>query len=239
MNIGTQYRPNFLWYWVLCRPTGGWPRIVGQNTFLVEHLDVSQRLALRYGSQLWILLLIQLWQFKDRQNVTQLQKLLNDVGTGSTSFQTWYLSIFYTARFLGHKFYIVKVRHLRYFLLTTLQRKCIKHQYFGHFLVTNELNSEISIVLIEKTQKHEWTLNFCANFAREYVAFWRDLHRQQKFYTPAGSDGRDKYYLCLLWSKKCDVSNPGHGLTSIDPKNLTLVTRGPNKPPTNQKAWRW
>ena len=94
-------------------------------------------------------------------------------------------------------------------------------------MVRNELNSEISIVLIEKTQKHELTLNFCDNFAREYVAFRRDLHHQQKFYTPAGSDGRDKSYLCLFLSKKCDVSNPGHRLTSIDPKKTDVSNAAP------------
>ena len=32
-----------------------------------------------------------------------------------------------------------------------------------------------------KTQKNEWK--------------WRNLHRWQKFYTAAGSDGMDKFYL--------------------------------------------
>ena len=29
------------------------------------------------------------------------------------------------------------------------------------------------------------------------VCFWRNLHRWQKFYTPAGSDGSDKFHLCI------------------------------------------
>ena len=35
-----------------------------------------------------------------------------------------------------------------------------------------------------KTQKNEWK--------------WRNLHRWQKFYTAAGTDGTDKFQLCLL-----------------------------------------
>ena len=47
----------------------------------------------------------------------------------------------------------------------------------------------ISTVLVIKTQKNEWK--------------WRNLHRWQKFYTAAGSDGIDKFHLwrivkCLL-----------------------------------------
>ena len=29
---------------------------------------------------------------------------------------------------------------------------------------------------------------------REYVDFWKNLHHWQKFYTPVGSDGSDKFY---------------------------------------------
>ena len=36
-----------------------------------------------------------------------------------------------------------------------------------------------------------------SNYAREYVDFWRNLHHWQKFYNAAGSDGSDKYHLCL------------------------------------------
>ena len=41
----------------------------------------------------------------------------------------------------------------------------------------------ISTVLVIKTQKNEWK--------------WRNLHRWQKFYTAAGSDGIDKFHLCV------------------------------------------
>ena len=41
----------------------------------------------------------------------------------------------------------------------------------------------ISTVLVTKTQKNEWTR--------------RNLHRWQKFYTAAGSNGIDKFHLCL------------------------------------------
>ena len=40
----------------------------------------------------------------------------------------------------------------------------------------------ISTVLVIKTQKNEWK--------------WRNLHRWQKFYTAAGTDGTDKFQLC-------------------------------------------
>ena len=40
-------------------------------------------------------------------------------------------------------------------------------------------------------------LNFCLNYARENVVFWRNLHYWQKFYTATGSDGRNKSYLWI------------------------------------------
>ena len=41
----------------------------------------------------------------------------------------------------------------------------------------------ISTVLVGKNTKNEWK--------------WRNLHRWQKFYTPAGTDGIDKFHLCF------------------------------------------
>ena len=41
----------------------------------------------------------------------------------------------------------------------------------------------ISTVLVIKTQKNEWK--------------WRNLHRWQKFYTAAGTDGMGKFHLCF------------------------------------------
>ena len=41
----------------------------------------------------------------------------------------------YTTRFLGQKFYTLKVRKLRRFLLKKKQRKCIDISYFGRFFV--------------------------------------------------------------------------------------------------------
>ena len=41
----------------------------------------------------------------------------------------------------------------------------------------------ISTVLVRKNTKNEWK--------------WRNLHRWQKFYTATGSDGMDKFHLCL------------------------------------------
>ena len=40
----------------------------------------------------------------------------------------------------------------------------------------------ISTVLVRKNTKNEWK--------------WRNLHRWQKFYTAAGTDGMDKFHLC-------------------------------------------
>ena len=37
--------------------------------------------------------------------------------------------------------------------------------------------------------------------------FWRNLHRWQKFYTPAGSDGSDKFHLCDTWG--CGAKGAG------------------------------
>ena len=47
-------------------------------------------------------------------------------------------------------------------------------------------------------------LNFCADFAIEYVVFWRNLHHWQKIYTAAGSDGSDKSHPCV----RTDLLNP-------------------------------
>ena len=39
-------------------------------------------------------------------------------------------------------------------------------------------------------------LNFCADYAIEYVVFWRNLYHWQKLYTATDSDGSNKYHLC-------------------------------------------
>ena len=43
----------------------------------------------------------------------------------------------------------------------------------------------------------------------------------------------------LLWSKKPDVTDVGPQLTSFDPKNVMLQTRGPIWPPLIQNTWRF
>ena len=42
----------------------------------------------------------------------------------------------------------------------------------------------ILTVLVRKNTKNEWK--------------WRNLHRWQKIYTAAGTDGNDKFHLCYL-----------------------------------------
>ena len=42
----------------------------------------------------------------------------------------------------------------------------------------------------------------------------------------------------LLWSKKRHVTHGGVQLTSFGPKNVTSLTRGPNRPPLVQKMSR-
>ena len=42
----------------------------------------------------------------------------------------------------------------------------------------------ISTVWVRKNTKNEWK--------------WRNLHRWEKFYTAAGSDGSDKFHLCII-----------------------------------------
>ena len=55
----------------------------------------------------------------------------------------------------------------------------------------------------DKTQENEWK--------------WRNLHRWQKTYTPAGSNGRDKSHLWLyIWYTRC-------------PKKLTSRKKNPNQ----------
>ena len=55
----------------------------------------------------------------------------------------------------------------------------------------------------------------------EIKCTWRNLHRWQKFYTAAGSDGIDKFHLrCLILSP----SSPSGNLTSPDQVTLGLLT---------------
>ena len=44
-----------------------------------------------------------------------------------------------------------------------------------------------------KTQKNEWK--------------WRNLHRWQQFYTAAGTDGTDKFQLCIWPWRGCHIGN--------------------------------
>ena len=47
----------------------------------------------------------------------------------------------------------------------------------------------ISTVLVRKNTKNEWK--------------WRNLHRLEKFYTAAGTDGIDKFHLCSKYAICC------------------------------------
>ena len=60
-----------------------------------------------------------------------------------------------------------KILHRRIFRLKILHRQF-------HLILT---------VLVRKNTKNEWK--------------WRNLHRWQKFYTAAGTDGMDKFHLCM------------------------------------------
>ena len=66
--------------------------------------------------------------------------------------------------------YLSNILHRRIF------RPKILHPYFH----------QISTVLVIKTPKKEWK--------------WRNLHRWQKFYTAAGTDGTDKFHLWLIFN---------------------------------------
>ena len=53
-------------------------------------------------------------------------------------------------------------------------------------------------------------LKFVSHFHEKICSFWSNLHHWQNFYTAAGSDGSDKYYLCcwllfFLWLLFCSV----------------------------------
>ena len=61
-----------------------------------------------------------------------------------------------------------KILHRRIFRLKILHRQF-------HLILT---------VLVRKNTKNEWK--------------WRNLHRWQKFYTAAGTDGTDKFHLCTI-----------------------------------------
>ena len=50
-------------------------------------------------------------------------------------------------------------------------------------LQAKNFTPSISTLLVRKNTKNEWK--------------WRNLHRWQKFYTAAGTDGMDKFHLCL------------------------------------------
>ena len=59
----------------------------------------------------------------------------------------------------------------------------------------------ISTVLVIKTQKNEWK--------------WRNLHRWQKFYTAAGTDGTDKFHLWPFVESNLDNKEIMRGIVFI------------------------
>ena len=65
-----------------------------------------------------------------------------------------------------HTWNLSKILHRRIFRLEILHRQF-------HLILT---------VLVRENTKNEWK--------------WRNLHRWQKFYTAAGTDGMDKFHLC-------------------------------------------
>ena len=50
----------------------------------------------------------------------------------------------------------------------------------------------------KKNTNDSVNLKFLSLYARDYVVFWRNLYRRQKFYTIAGSDGSDKPHLWIV-----------------------------------------
>ena len=76
-----------------------------------------------------------------------------------------------------------KILHRRIFRLKILHRQF-------HLILT---------VLVRKNTKNEWK--------------WRNLHRWQKFYTAAGSDGMDKFHLCaiciMFWGEGFAIARHG------------------------------
>ena len=59
--------------------------------------------------------------------------------------------------------------------------KNLHRRIFGLKILHHQFHL-ISTVLVRKNTKNEWK--------------WRNLHRWQKFYTAAGTDGMDKFHLC-------------------------------------------
>ena len=74
-----------------------------------------------------------------------------------------------THLYLSQTWNLSKILHRRIFRLKILHRQF-------HLILT---------VLVRKNTKNEWK--------------WRNLHRWQKFYTAAGSDGMDKFHLCVKY----------------------------------------
>ena len=83
-------------------------------------------------------------------------------------FPFFYTAGFSATNFTQWKWLICDIVHSRLNSVNALNIS-----YLG-FFIRNEINSIIT-VLREKTHK-----NLRANFAREYVVFWRNLYRQQK-----------------------------------------------------------
>ena len=64
---------------------------------------------------------------------------------------------------------------------------------FGHFLVITGLIGSMSTVFRSKIRmKCTFFYLYCKSHC-----FWKNLHHWQKFYTAAGSEGIDKFHLCL------------------------------------------
>ena len=67
-------------------------------------------------------------------------------------------------------------------------------------MVINELISSMSTVF---GMKSGYNVIFYFHLYNKPRCFWRNLHRWQKFYTPAVSDVSDKFHLCSSLSQCC------------------------------------
>ena len=78
----------------------------------------------------------------------------------------------------------VKISHMPKEQDQTLNLSKILHRRIFRLKILHR-QFHLSTVLRRKNTKNEWK--------------WRNLHRWQKFYTAAGSDGMDKFHLCTKY----------------------------------------
>ena len=142
---------------------------------------------------------------------------------------------------LGQNFYPPKAR---LFPLILQQRKCIRISNLGPFLL--DLNSRCNIFTLLQVYHTKFSY-FHANCARVSVAFWEYLQLTEILHD--GPDGRDKFQLCSIETKKGQFSHQAlvenwatdllfQTTVPIGP-TLVRVTWGTNMDKVNMSQMPW